>query len=61
MSKGWRVTWLEDGEACVVPIDDLRAHEIDGPCWCRPFDQDGVTVHRSADGREHREPGGMLQ
>lgn len=45
----------------VVPIDDLRDHEPDKACWCRPTlneEEDGdVYIHHSLDGRELYETG----
>jgi len=43
----------------VVPVNDLREHSTDSdvPCWCRPEEDDGVTVHNSMDGRERYETG----
>ncbi len=44
----------------VCPVDDLREHEVNGTgdCWCNPFDDDGIWVHRSLDGREAYPGGG---
>ena len=46
----------------VHPIDDLRPHILpdsddDGPCWCQPEDDDGITIHNSMDRRELYERG----
>lgn len=41
----------------VYPLDDWRPHFIDEPCWCSPFDDEGITVHNSMDGRERYERG----
>ena len=41
----------------VVPIDDLREHDLDMSCWCHPVDDEGVIVHNSMDGREDYETG----
>lgn len=45
----------------VVPLFDLREHEIDMHCWCNPTldsdDGEAVFVHHSADGREAYEQG----
>ncbi len=51
--------WRIDRGLHVVPINDLREHSTDSekPCWCNPFDDDGVTVHNSMDGREAFETG----
>ncbi len=50
---GWHVT--ESGH--VLPNCDLRDHIEADNCWCEPTDDDGVTVHHSADGRERVERG----
>ncbi len=39
----------------VVPRNDLREHVFGRKCWCKPFEEDGVIVHNSADGRERFE------
>jgi hypothetical protein len=41
----------------VVPVDDLREHVTEGPCWCNPREEETVIVHNSMDGREHFETG----
>ena len=52
--KGWHV----------VPLDDLREHETNGSCWCRPtLDDEGsepIGIHNSLDGREAFEAGERL-
>ena len=46
----------------VVPINDLREHDADGTCWCKPErDEDGVWRHNSMDGREHTYEKGRTQ
>ena len=35
----------------VMPVNDLREHSLTD-CWCDPFDDEGITVHKSLDGRE---------
>jgi hypothetical protein len=40
----------------VYPINDLRRHSL-RECWCRPFDDEGLTIHTSLDGRELYETG----
>lgn len=35
----------------VLPIHDLFEHSLKN-CWCKPYDDDGITVHNSADLRE---------
>ena len=41
----------------IIPINDLRDHEENEQCWCRPmevFDGDeAVWCHNSMDRREH--------
>jgi hypothetical protein len=47
----------------VVPVDDLRPHELSPTCWCCPSrddasDEDGtVYVHHALDEREKYETG----
>lgn len=48
----------------IVPINDLREHEVDMHCWCHPtldegweYGQEKVFVHHSMDGREAFENG----
>lgn len=57
LGSGWRVEKNAAGTACVYPLNDFREHDIDGPCWCRPFDDEGILVHNSMDGRERYEEG----
>jgi hypothetical protein len=54
-SAAHKMVWKIDGNH-VVPVDDLREHSVSG-CWCRPTDDDGLTVHNSLDGREFYERG----
>jgi len=57
-TNGWLGTTTDDGTPVVVPIDDLRPHEIASSwCWCRPFEDEGVIVHNSMDQRELFERG----
>ena len=35
----------------VMPVNDLREHSFTD-CSCDPYDDDGITVHKSLDGRE---------
>ena len=48
----------------VVPINDLREHELSGACWCSPkLDDEGsepIWIHNSLDGREAFETGERL-
>lgn len=42
----------------IIPSNDLREHDTDIRCWCRPVEDDeGVIVHNSMDGREKYETG----
>jgi hypothetical protein len=41
----------------VVPLHDLREHEVNGSCWCKPTLDEGVWLHHSMDGREAFETG----
>jgi hypothetical protein len=41
----------------VVPIDDLRQHDVRYDCWCKPTDDGEVFIHNSLDGREFFEVG----
>lgn len=54
----------EDGRIHVMPINDIREHQSEMSCWCRPqvdVDDDEVVVHNSADMREENEnPTGVL-
>lgn len=45
----------------VVPYQDLKEHDVDDICWCRPYEDDGVIVHNSMDKRERYERGEMMQ
>jgi hypothetical protein len=47
----WKVVGIQ-----VIPVNDLREHSL-ADCWCQPFDDEGVLVHNSADGREFFERG----
>lgn len=50
----------QEREQHIVPLDDLKEHEIHRFCWCRPVataDDDDVLVHNSLDGREQFETG----
>ena len=43
----------------VVPLGDLREHELTADCWCSPQEEcDGLLiVHNAADEREKYETG----
>jgi hypothetical protein len=38
-------------------LHDLREHEVNGSCWCKPTLDEGVWLHHSMDGREAFETG----
>lgn len=67
--NGWQNIEITNGWACIlhcVPVDDLRAHELnqDGTCWCHPIEDNEKAdfwVHNSLDGRENYEEGRKLQ
>jgi hypothetical protein len=40
----------------VYPVDDLRDHEPEN-CWCGPYEDHGLVIHKSLDGRELYERG----
>ena len=44
----------------VVPLGDLREHDADVTCWCRPTEDDetpGLWAHHALDQREKYETG----
>ena len=42
----------------IIPLNDLRPHEPEMKCWCRPeINEDNVAVHHSMDGREDFQSG----
>lgn len=41
----------------VLPINDLKEHDKNKNCWCRPNVDGDVVVHNSMDGREKYETG----
>jgi hypothetical protein len=52
--------WLSETDGIqthVTPIDDLRPHDFDSECWCKPTDDEGIWVHHSMDRREEYEEG----
>lgn len=53
---GWMAIQTDSGPQ-VFPLDDLRPHLHDSPCWCSPTDDEGVLVHHSVDRREEFEHG----
>lgn len=47
-------------EIHIVPLDDLRDHEPEPDCWCRPeedVEEPGVWLHNAMDQRELYETG----
>lgn len=45
----------------VAPLNDLRPHEPDERCWCRPTrDEDDFLVHNALDARELWERGEVM-
>lgn len=67
-TKGWRIQIIgyTEGrvEGHVVPVDDLREHDLSADCWCVPDEDEEVAflngtaqllLHNSADGREVQE------
>jgi hypothetical protein len=53
--KADQMAWKVHGTH-VYPVNDLREHSP-ADCWCEPYDDDGITVHNSLDGRELYERG----
>jgi hypothetical protein len=58
------VTFNQDSNLAglhVIPVNDLREHEANGSCWCKPtLDDEGsepIWIHNSLDGREAFETG----
>jgi len=44
----------------IIPVGDVRAHELTIHCWCWPKPDDEeplIMIHNSADGREQYEGG----
>lgn len=44
----------------VVPVNDLKEHELSVDCWCNPKrdeEEPEVIVHYAMDGRENYETG----
>ena len=64
MAPRQRTDELQDGrDLHVVPVKDLRKHELRRGCWCAPrlTDVEGTVVvtHQSMDGRELVEAHGL--
>jgi hypothetical protein len=62
MRFGWAaaIIYEECGErhSHIVPVNDLREHELHNECWCRPDEDDddlGIWVHHALDNREDYE------
>lgn len=45
----------DDGALHVVPLADLRDHQLTMQCFCLPRIDEGVVVHNSMDRREESE------
>lgn len=43
----------------IVPVNDLREHELTPECWCKPTpdEEHDVFTHHALDGREAFETG----
>ena len=44
----------------VIPLNDLREHEVKVGCWCHPTEDDttpDLWIHHALDGRERYETG----
>jgi len=59
MKDAWMTFWIEEIEPTefnVIPMDDLRKHELSGDCECNPkiVEESGqlIIVHNSYDKRE---------
>lgn len=64
----WQVTYFvyhEDAgdleeRTHIIPIGDLKEHELTVHCWCCPTEDDeepSILLHHAADGRESYEDG----
>lgn len=56
----WTTVWVEEVKRThVVPLEDLREHDLTPTCWCHPeqHDDESIVVHMSMDGREAYETG----
>lgn len=50
--------WLVTPSLHVIPLGDLREHEVTENCWCKPTVDDlNVCKHNSLDQREKYESG----
>lgn len=59
MPFAWALAQTER-EYHVIPLQDLRDHDCEASCWCRPVQdvEDLIYSHNSLDGREAFEAGG---
>lgn len=69
--EGWLLTFFgnEEGQpatgAQLTPNGDLREHDLEPGCWCRPTRdpeadlRDGFWIHHSMDNRELYEEGSL--
>ena len=61
--NGWQtISGENEAGACVshvVPINDLKEHQLIAECWCNPTldDEYMIATHNSADNREAFERG----
>lgn len=39
----------------VYPVGDLREHDMNADCWCRPRIDEDICIHNALDRREHSE------
>lgn len=55
----WRTEHGGGAASQVYPVNDLRPHNTEGPCWCDPtYDEEyDIVIHNSADRREEFETG----
>ena len=55
----WESVSTGPGIRHVVPLGDLKPHELSDECWCLPREDagDAIWVHNSMDRREDYETG----
>lgn len=60
------MTWLRIypkrplGDLHILPVADVRAHEVTRECWCKPLVLPGkIIAHNALDGRELVEQHGV--
>lgn len=53
---------MNSGKGHIIPIEDLRDHDLKADCWCRPVPdiEDPLFTHNALDGREAYERGERL-